>query len=116
MTPGTADVLAEVDSFVGKRVSVYTRLFATFDEANLADSREALAGGVRLPICNSAIIIKRLLSTLEPYGGGRFIYDEPVLATGIVQQTEARICVIELEECKIQREDQTVSISFPQTG
>ena len=105
------EMLRQIDTVVGKPVTIYGRLVVTGDDqAFLTSSPEAFRRQGALLIRDDAGIAKHLLRMLPPYVGLSFLYDEECVLTGTIERGTDSLEMRDLQQCAIRRDDLEIKV------
>ncbi len=107
------DLLKDQTALFGARVKLQGRLIVLGPKTSfLASSYEKYKAGEKILLQDEGKIARDLLRQLPPYGGGDCIYDENAEVTGVVQGETGGICLAEISDCKVSRNETTIHVDF----
>lgn len=105
------ELIDQIDALIGTSLTVNGRLVvAGTGLSYLTSCIEGFDRRESLLILDNGNIAAHLLSTLPPYGGGPFIYDEECIITGIVQRGADSPELHNFRRCRVRRNDLEIEV------
>lgn len=111
MFTSLADMIGEIETFVGSSVAISGQLLiGEGDVAFLARDFTSYKHGERLLLSDGKRIARHLLLSLPAYGGGGIIYDEHAFLAGTVACRSGGFELRNITYCKVVRDEYEIQI------